>query len=930
MLVAASKSSSYIITSYNCPLLPPLLLRSNIRLIRCRASQTIRQNNTATADYSGVLEHAETQQSAVQGILSSPRRREPEAWVALVDEFLPQSLRSTQIAGSGKPAEDTKDLPALLSKARSTTPLRLDVLSYIGIHLGRLDAVKWLFRSLSRDYQATAKTKEHKRNEGVVPWSVAEPNPYGVTSLHEICSIPIVFDTKAVQSAQVSGYPTEICLGFDSEISRPEWLGQIWATLAHMILRAAEYSANHADGQKIMSFVLETLGHLHHIGAVPHTIYTYRETNNANGSSKPPTLSLMAHRMMSVLSDVAWKSQDEEIGVKGKTSGEKKWFTAQELPKPTIQPRTHKVGLETWLDLILWCCVEGGYYTEAAWVIHEMLKQKSRPRWRVIGWSEIRRPEEPEVNWSVRAEVAINRFHMSQTGPGFDIAGSKSVPPLVDIGPWTVSREVILTLIDGLATSLRPIIEVEQQIAWCRDLLRRDRSLTPETNNLNKAVWSMFMSNHVDAEETPEVADRVLALALVCDRSGEECYDSPQSEILEKSHDNEVAAPFLGLLHRTLYSHTIKGNIQAALRAFRNIQKIIDADRRRHIIEFAEDLKRAERTGGEDRLSSESINSIIPSVYPQIPAHILSAFLNLLTDTYLYDLGNWLLYSEEVDGPLIPRSFYSEPNFQSALLRFATATKNGELFSQVSEKLKAPLATDILRTILRCQITLGKWDAVEDVLRHFQLDHKLGWQDTDIMFVAREVLRLDKSQGLQRESLARAQTLLQQLVEGEFNLSHDPSRVLTVLERWRRLNQIYLMLRTVPSCLQELEEPQFVKIRRMTTPIEISSEAFNVLLEGIVERHGSLAGLELWKRWCRPAPSDSSCALLHVPGDWDEARLVKPTLRTLRVLTRPLVRQGTVRDEDETQLVEWAVQRYRDFGLTESQILWELPKVYCP
>ena len=936
MLVTVSKLPSSVLATYQCTLVSPSLLALNIHLTRCRASQGIRRKNNFATGCSQKSEHAGTRGSAVRGTLveaaslaQSPERGKPQAWVALVDAFLPRSLRSTQKDGGDNPAENTTFLPELLFIARSTTPLELDILGYMAVSEGRWDAVRWLFRSMSREHQTVANLKEREKEERFVLWSVAEPNPYGATSLEEITKIPISFRANAVPSARVATFPEKIRLGFDSDIPRPKWLGQIWAMLAYMILNAADFPTNHANGRKIMSFVLETLAHLHHIDAVPRSIYTYRETSDANESYKPPTLSLMAYHIMSALSDSAWRAQDEEIRAEGEAMGARKWYKGHEMPEPTIQPRIDKLAKETWLDLVLWCCVEGGYYTEAAWVVAEILKRKSIQPWRVIGWSEICRPEEPKMNWSVRAELEIARSHLSQIGPGFGIAGPRDVPPLVDMGSRTVSREVVLALIDGLASSPRPIAEVEPQIAWCRSLLSQNRSLTLDTNFLNKVVLSFFVSRNEDTEEAPEIADSVFALTPMCDSSSDDYDDWPRSEILEESHNNEVPAAFLGLLHRTLYRHASKGNIQAALRTFRKIQKILDIDRQRHIIQFAEDLNCAERTGDEDQLISDSINNIIPSVYPQIPVHILAKFLDLLTDAHLYELGNWLLYSDEVDGPFIPRSLYTEPNLQSALLRFATATKNGRLFTQVSERLRMPLATNILRTILRCQITLGKWDAAEGVFRHFQQGAALGWRDTDIMFVARSVLRLEKDKESQPESLARARTLLQQLLKGEFNLPRDPSQVWPVSD-WRRLSQIYLMLRTRPSILRNIREPKFMRVYRLNGPIKITSEAFNVLLEGIVETQGSLAGMELWRRWCRPEESRSrSDALPDAQVNWDELdKLVWPTVQTLRILTRPLIGQEKTMNTEEKLLVQWAVMRYRGFGLTDKEIEWELPGLY--
>ena len=83
--------------------------------------------------------------------------------------------------------------------------------------------------------------------------------------------------------------------------------------LAFMTLQAADYPAEDASGQRIMSYVLEVIACLHHIDAVPRTIYTHSETSDASAGYKPATLSLMAYRIMMVLSDSAWKARDKQI-----------------------------------------------------------------------------------------------------------------------------------------------------------------------------------------------------------------------------------------------------------------------------------------------------------------------------------------------------------------------------------------------------------------------------------------------------------------------------------------------------------------------------------------------------------------------------------------------------------------------------------------
>ena len=856
----------------------------------------------------------------------SPQRREPEAWVALAEAFLPATLQSTSNAECNKPLEDTKYLSRLLSTARSTAPLKLDILGYMGIQEGRWDAVKWLANKLSEDKLTLTAHARLEVKEGFVPWSIAEPNPYGSSSLDEITTLPICFSVAAQAPPEGPARQNEVRLGLSSPLPRSEWLGQIWATLAFMTLQASDYPRGDVQGEKIMSLVLEIVAQLHSIDAVPSMIYSHSKCSGASGVHKPPTLSLMAYRMMTDLSDIAWKAQDERVRKEAQTVGAKNWYKGHELAEAIIQPRRSGVGKEIWMELILWCCVEGGFYHEASWIVTQMLERKGEMAWKVIDWSDIHRPTEPKLNWSARAELQIARANINQIGRGLGISGPSEAPPFVDMGPRTVSREVILALIDGLACSARSIVEVQQHIAACRNLLNKKRSLTLETKTLNRTIQKLFELGPVDIAHSPGLAERILSLTPDYYGTGVQSGSLPDSDAWGYIHhaEDDSTASF-GLLHRTRYIYALRGNIQGTLRVFHKLQSMIDSDRHRRIDAFAEDLRYRLKQGDGDELMSESINDIIPSVYPQIPTYIMSAFLDLLTSAHLYDLGNWLLYSDEVDGPFLSPSSYSEVNLQSALLRFATATENGGLFARVSEKLHAPLAPKILRTLLHCQITLGKWEAAEEVLRHFQAEPGTGWEAIDIMVIVRSILRLENDDSPEPQSLAKAQILLQGLLNGDFNPARDPSKAADY-SRFRCLYQIYRMLKQLPGSLRHLKEPPFSHISRANAPIEIASEAFDILLEGVVEARGSVRGQKLWQQWCQPIRPGSEVAVDDEGHESALERAVAPTLQTLRILMRPVLGKGNViNNSADTKLLAWAVRMCKEFGLTDREIKYELP-----
>ena len=864
------------------------------------------------------------------------KRDSPEAWLALLDTYLPSELRSKSSLASQKlsgipTAKPIHTLPFLLSESRKTTPLKLDLLSYLGTHEGRWDGVVWLVKELLKRSESD---RDRIRQGRPSTW---ETEMVRSQPLDIISQDPIRLEDQGVSHRSIESLDEMTGARLPSSLGQSrKGLGQVWASIASMILQATDVSPNDENHKTIMSHVLEILAHLHHIDALPNTIYNYSHAKDPSVIRKPPTLYLLAYRIMTVLSDSAWKAHDEEMRREAQMVGAKDWYKGHEVLGPTLQPRVNELGTEIWLDLVLWCCVEGGWITEAAWIVTEMAKRKGNLKWSVIDWNSIREPAEPKLNWSARVELEIARSRMNQIASGIGIAGQSGAPPFVEMGPRTISKEVILALMDALSNTITPLpacnspTMVVRSLGACRTILGRS-SLGLEEPLLNKIVLSIFESAMTNPRRTPGDLERILDMApsyrAKTQRQGSTIDSSAQP------YSGEFSAACIGLLHGTLYYFALQGNLQGALRSFHKLQSLVDSIRRRHIVEFAEDLKGREgRDDHDDELISESIKNLIPGVHPQIPVYVLASVLNLITHAGQHEFGEWLLYSNEVDGPLIPQSMYAEEALQPALLRFAEATADGDLFANISAKLKAPLPTEILRTLLHCQITLGKWDAAEEVFRHLQSHPQLGFTAEDIMSVARAILRLDAqvskdvSEDLptSSHSLSRARTLLQEILHGQYNRSRDPSEPKDYSEV-RILTQIGRILRSVPGSLAQIPRHTFGGVGRANATIYISTEAFNMLLEGVVEAHGSFAGRKAWSLWCRPAGEGMEQIPDAQPEPDGRELVVAPSLQTLRIVMRPMVRAAEVRNQQEAELVSWAIDMCHGFGLTAKEIDYKLP-----
>ena len=537
------------------------------------------------------------------------------------------------------------------------------------------------------------------------------------------------------------------------------------------------------------------------------------------------------------------------------------------------------------------------------------------------------------------------------------------------MGPRTISSEVVAALVDGLVDTVTNTTDTEalslsmaqHYINVCKSLLEREK-FGLECSSWNSIMLRMVESGAFDPESTPIALERILDLAPTY-RKEVEASNSPSAPgSAAQEYVADQSAASLGLLHRTLYAHACLGNIHGALRTFRRLQSLVDHNRLKSMQEFVKKVESRTWIGDDDSdLLGNSESNDIPGFDPQIPISTLAAFLDIITETKLYDLGRWLLYADDIDGPAIPPVLYGSRNLQPALFRFATATSDADLLVRVTGSLVSPVDNNTLRALLHCQVALEKWDAVDDLLAYLTDERKANLTTYDIMIVARTVLRVERQSqndgGTNAEgSLSRARNILEGMLRGAYDVAQAPSQPRNFL-RSRLLNQLSGVLATVPGILAAIVSDHVRPTGRSHAIISISTKAFNILLDGVVEVHGAMAGKALWDKWCqRPCSAIAHPPLQHVTADsgiseasQDElrkGRVVTPTLQTLRIILRSavLTRQETfkqssqageskasslVNEATDGSLLDWGATKYREFGLSDGEINQEIP-VYIP
>ena len=894
--------------------------------------------------------------------ISGARQRDSSAWVEIIESYLPIELR-TENKGTlehgltHKSPFSISSLPVVLSKARASS--NVDLLSYLGVHQGRWEAVVWLVKAMME--QCPSQSRHRAKSRQLIPqlWPAAGQSLDQVTNQAIQGQIP---QQSKISLDRFTEYNNIDC----NEGTLPRenhGLGQIWQSLGVMILQATDLSTNDSSYSIIMFRVLEILAHLHHINAFPDSIYNYTPATDPTVLRRPPTLYLFSKRIMSTLSDIAWGLEWEKEASKASSQG-------YELPKASFQPKVRELGPELWLDLILWACVEGGWIKEGAWIVSEMEKCKGNPdmRWSVISWREICENKSPALDWTSILRYESNKTQINQVG-GLGIASGTS--SAVSIGARTISREVVLAIIDGSVNMAQEsghnpsnhIIDAQKNIDICKDLLNR-APLKVDTNFLNANMLRMIESAGFETRDMPGALQRIIDIRPTHVGHSKGCASE---SVLVQDHSTDDSAAILGLLHRNLYNYASLGNLQGSLTTFKKIQSLVDTNRTQSIKTFADKLRSKFYQGFDDEdmdVVGSDQSDRLPILHHQIPVHALAAFLDLLTTSKYFDLGRWLLLSDDIDGGAFGPDIFSERNLQPALLRFATATVDDKLLNNVVEKLEMPLSEPILHALLRCETSLNKWNIVEDLLRHFQKTPGMSWKASDAMAIARAILQMeyDRSADGYEETTLHPFAILQDIVNGKFNSKRNYSRQVDLSEI-KLANQLGRILKTLPGRLKHIFTETRGNIDRAHASVDVTPNAFNLILEPLVECYGSMAGKKLWERWCRdpkgPKTHINSPAFDPISG---LERVVTPTLYMLRNILRPVVHlkpessatttgdcegdgippsenqnearvkrescdtpsASDTKSEEESIILRWGVAMFEKFGLSKSQIKKEI------
>jgi hypothetical protein len=890
-------------------------------------------------------------------------RKDPEAWRALLEPFLPIELRQSTENGehTGPPEKSfsstEKVVPELLRQAREQKGL--DILAYLGINHGRWAAVHWLAKDLLHKAAATDRVDTSAMSTSI--FAMARESFDDITRSElsiEQCNYlaqshsgapSLSLDDLSDVTGGESRYSTQMMAAH----LRDDTMGEIWQSLGCMVIKATDLPLDEA--KMIMSHVFRILAHIHHINLVPPSVYAHYFPPDPSAPYRPPIIHLLSSRILTTISDAVWKAHEAEVAA---ATGVKPIDLTRSIPKLRHKLKVRELGLEVWTEFILWCCVDGGFLKEGAWILKQIKASKNWDKWKMIDWQTVEKSSLNSNSPRVDFQRLQDRAHMvfSETeGYSFD-------RPFVEMGDRTISGEVVVALVDGLVNTVRTgagergskLGSVLEHISILKSMLEtKDMHIKP--GFWDCVVVRLLESSGVDPAVDPSSFDRIISFMPVVD--GFASRENQSDEVLHPSFDGFSSNPAarLGLLYYLLHIYSLQGNVRKALSTFEKCHL--------GLLRFLTALNRDLFLGRYDKdLDDRDYLTFKPNSYKVtsetpvcLPVSLVPSFVNLLSSAKVHEFGRWLLYSDDFEGgPFIPPSYYSIPSLVPSLLHFATSSSNCDLFESVTNNLISPVSKEALRGILQFDVAHNHWPSVENLLEFLKNQMRVGWGVGDAMAVAAKILRLEKaihdremnpSNGKNSDlsrHLSEASSVLTRILEGHFTTPLE-LHLRVNLRPEDMINQLSRIFASIPGRLATIAnkthpDPPLEKLPFNHLP----PNAFNVLLIALVETRGPLEGKRLWEMWCyspryleadriqeggivQLKTSAETSTLPDRPISSDRAKgreessekLVAPNLNVFRTLVRAAVNERRKEaSEDLDAMMDWVVEMLGKWGIT--------------
>jgi hypothetical protein len=840
------------------------------RLARCIRHHIQRRcfsNSTPRAAFLGALEipHLGGKHYFQVKIPEGPAKQDIDAWLLALDTCLPPHLQQDNAALNKKHnvglITNQRDISLLLIEAQREASL--DLLEHLGIIQRRWDAVSWVVQTVAQRGPPSDFWSHYMKT---IPSTDRAPG----LSLDQITSQRFYMhkqNTKAI-GASLDRLTIESDPRFyDTRLQRGA-LGQIWKSLGSMTVRAAEGTT---DKQILMPQVLSLLATLHHHGVVPESVYQEIPSQDFWSPQQPPLLHMLSSRILTALSDAAWDAR--QAAVKETESNGRgqylSWNIGPESPGVRYQSSSQELRPEVWLELILWSCLHGGWVEEGAAILEQITPSinEDSDHWSLICWqkviesSETRKTHQPTFGWRDAMDLLEGARPELQPRPSADDIASVV---------RTVSSEVIAAYVDASISKIH--VGIGQRGMQIRRVLDHVKSwkvmLSKQNLGLGFATWDVIVQRFMESgglwlERDPAFVMEILQLVEPYGRE-QEVVNATPSAIQEPASSSpyhiNASALSLNLLHRVLSVQAQNGSLSGTMATLKALQDFTELNQRRSIEQFFRDLKKRPIVSAQQGLLFDTglATAEYPAFYPQIPVHTLAQFLSVAKDVHDRDFYKWVFDSGSAVGPFISSSMYEEPGLAPALVRFASATDNQAVLenimthhSQLSRERNALIPTPILTSLVETLIQRRKWPSVTNVLGNINNEpDESGYNALDprlMPTMIRELLRIE-GEPRNQNSLVDAMQLFTDMV---YTCLHMPRRLGGLYESDLLFCNIALLASVDESWSRFCSQLYVLPPRPI--PLRIHTDAFNIVLEGVLETRGLAAARTYWETWCHTA-----------------------------------------------------------------------------
>lgn len=772
-------------------------------------------------------------------------QRDPAAWTSLLEPGLPPHLRENGKTETSTNL-DASDIAEIILAAQNETygQTQIDVLYHLGVEQGRWRAVVWLVKHLVEAF-APAHLKSLRLTKTLCTWT-------DVASLHQITNNAI--NVQASNAPKKDAAITSLDLASLDELTddlRPEklsreailrhdTLGSIWRSIGLMTINCA--------GVEIQPEILEIIAYLHHMEIMPSSIYNQKPSSDPTAIQQPLMLTLFSSRILTSLSDAAWRAHAQSVIEEVKLNGTERSPLRPEIPGMAY--RVHVAGLrpEVWLELILWSCLHGGWILQGTAILRAAYdvpaESDTTRKWRPLSWRSLMDYSEHDQDWD-KFEFMFNTETFSATS-GAQTGVQTSVRR-------TVSTEVVNAYVDALLSTISQ--GVGQRGVAQGTVLRRlqmlHKFLGRSDSKLETGSWDAVVLRFVDTVNfvinQRENFDRLVSLSPSV---GEELQSNDSRALPAYVLDGSAAV--LGLFHHALRSRVKAGDIHGALRLFESLQTLADKNKHQSVIDFLRKQQLLADGGYEttDAMFTNNFSGIeYPAFHVQVPVTILGPFLELVADAKAYDFGRWLLYSDEIDGPVLPEEYYGNAAVAPALVRFASETQDTTLLSKVIKARslqpqpgEPTMPRNVLQSFFESQVNLHRWDSAIRILEHMRDNHSYYWNVINVAHVIRVMLWQIRGSAMGDEraahNLSKAQDLLRDMVLGKYD---------RLGERMRHVQEQITLLLTMLATLDRSWAEFALNMQPLMGAyvFNLPPKACNLVMEGIVDAYGSVAGRRL-------------------------------------------------------------------------------------